>query len=95
MSIFHDMPSDIDYKKFINYFSSAVIANIEIKDRHVAKIHNNTGIDEEYIRKITDYWNSIADQDRVFYVAPLDTPGRSVLYLPVIIFSIFYFDTYL
>ena len=85
MSIFHDMPSDIDYKKFINYFSSAVIANIEIKDRHVAKIHNNTGIDEEYIRKITDYWNSIADQDRVFYVAPLDTPGRSVLYLPVII----------
>ena len=85
MSIFHDMPSEIDYKKFINYFSSAVIANIEIKDRHVAKIHNNTGIDEEYIRKITDYWNSIADQDRVFYVAPLDTPGRSVLYLPVII----------
>ena len=85
MSIFHDMPSSMDYKKFINYFSSAVIANIEIKDRHVAKIHNNTGIDEEYIRKITDYWNSIADQDRVFYVAPLDTPGRSVLYLPVII----------
>ena len=85
MSIFHDMPSDIDYKKFINYFSSAVIANIEIKDRHVAKIHNNTGIDEEYIRKITDYWNSIADQDRVFYVAPLNTPGRSVLYLPVVI----------
>ena len=85
MSIFHDMPSEIDYKKFINYFSSAVITNIEIKDRHVAKIHNNTGIDEEYIRKITDYWNSIADQDRVFYVAPLDTPGRSVLYLPVII----------
>lgn len=85
MSIFHDMPSDIDYKKFINYFSSAVIANIEIKDRHVAKIHNNTGIDEEYIRKITNYWNSIADQDRVFYVAPLDTPGRSVLYLPVVI----------
>ena len=85
MSIFNDMPSDIDYKKFINYFSSAVIANIEIKDRHVAKIHNNTGIDEEYIRKITDYWNSIADQDRVFYVAPLDTPGRSVLYLPIVI----------
>lgn len=85
MSIFHDMPSDIDYKKFINYFSSAVIANIEIKDRHVAKIHNNTGIDEEYIRKITDYWNSIADQDKVFYAAPLDTPGRSVLYLPIVI----------
>lgn len=85
MSIFHDMPSDIDYKKFINYFSSAVIANIEIKDRHVAKIHNNTGIDEEYIRKITNYWNSIADQDKVFYAAPLDTPGRSVLYLPIVI----------
>lgn len=85
MSIFRDMPSDIDYKKFINYFSSAVIANIEIKDRHVAKIHNNTGIDEDYIRKITDYWNSIADQDKVFYAAPLDTPGRSVLYLPIVI----------
>ena len=85
MSIFHDMPSEIDYKKFINYFSSAVIANIEIKDRHVAKIHNNTGIDEDYIRKITDYWNSIADQDKIFYIVPLNTPGRSVLYLPIII----------
>ena len=85
MSIFHDIPSGMAYKKFINYFSSAVIANIKIQDYHVAKIHKNTGIDEEYIRKITDYWNSIGDQDRVFYAVPLNTPGRSVLYLPVII----------
>lgn len=85
MSIFHDMPSGMEYKKFINYFSSAVIANIKIQDYHVAKIHKNTGIDEEYIRKITDYWNSIGDQDRFFYAVPLDTPGRSVLYLPVVI----------
>ena len=55
MSIFNDIPGDIAYKKFINYFSSAVIANMEIEDRHVEKIHINTGINEEYIRKITDY----------------------------------------
>ena len=85
MSIFNDMPGDIEYRKFINYFSSAVIANMAIEKRHVDKIYNNTGINEEYIRKITDYWNSVADQDRVFYVTPLNTPGRSVLYLPVII----------
>lgn len=85
MSIFNDMPSAIEYRNFINYFSSAVIVNMAIEDRHVAKIHVNTGINEEYIRKIADYWNSVADQDRVFYVAPLNTPGRSVLYLPVII----------
>ena len=85
MSIFNDMPSAIEYRNFINYFSSAVIVNMAIEKRHVDKIHVNTGINKEYIRKITDYWNSIADQDRVFYVAPLNTPGRSVLYLPVII----------
>lgn len=84
MSIFQDMPFSIDYKKFINYFSSAVIANMKIENRHVEKIRFNTTISEDYIRKITDYWNSIGDQDRVFYAASL-APERSVLYLPVVI----------